>query len=411
MGQKKAEKLFKTIEKLSTAKKEDKTRINIIRASDLADIEFIKTGIEPFDSVVGGFPRGRFSLVYGGTGVGKTTLELMTCGKCIREDLAPLIMEPENRAEKKYWAKYVNLDLLPLSQATSLGDTLDSLVRIIETGDVDIVFVDSLASLAVKELRGKGTEGDHMALVARRLPQFFQMSVEAVEKSQTAVVLLHQKRDVMDMYSSELETYGGGNALKHHVSLILNMRRASTTKDPDKGERFVSTGSSKSKLGFMTNIKCIKGTVGSIKEGTSVQLDYMYDQGFVNSSSIAMYAMRNKIIAKDGPANYVFNSYRQRGLQNVINDITTNADLRGEILKAVQDAAWNDSPTAEVVSPDMEFEHKQMLEEIQMQKELENAKPQTEEENTPEEEPSVTSKEEKVQPPKKRGRKPKGGRA
>jgi recombination protein RecA len=361
MAQTRQEKLFKTLERLSNAsKKEDRLKINIIKASDLADITFIPSGNELFDNVVGGWPRGKFSLVFGGSGTGKTSFVLQTIANANKLGLSSLLMEPENRADKKHWAKTVDLAQLPITQCTSLGDALDSLIKIVETGDVDLVVIDSLAALAVKELKGKGTEGDHMALVARRLPQFFAIASEIVEKSKTAVIFIHQKRDVLEMYSSELETYGGGNALKHQVSLVLNFRRASPAKDPDKGERFKSVN--ESNIGFMNNVKCIKGTVGTITEGKNFQMDFMFGRGFQGPQSIALFALRKNIIQKTGPGQYVFNrgnfTYAQRGVMNTIIDVTQDEELRKNLLEAIKESMWNaaDDQVAEEVIPDKEFE-------------------------------------------------------
>jgi recombination protein RecA len=362
MAQTRQEKLFKTLERLSTAsKKEDRLKINIVKASDLADITFIPSGDDLFDAIVGGWPRGKFSLVFGGSGVGKTSFILQSIANANKLGLASLLMEPENRADKKHWAKTVDLSQLPITQCTSLGDALDSLVKIVETGDVDLVVIDSLAALAVKELKGKGTEGDHMALVARRLPQFFAMASEIVEKSKTAVVFVHQKRDVLEMYSSELETYGGGNALKHQVSLVLNIRRAATSKDPDKGERF--KGANESNMGFMANVKCIKGTVGTITEGKSFQMDFMFGRGFQAAQSIALFAIRKGIIAKEGPGQYSFNrgtySYSQRGVMNTIVDVTQDPELKKNLLESIKELMWTanaEEPTVAEVAPDKDFE-------------------------------------------------------
>jgi hypothetical protein len=54
----KYEKLGKWLDKASTAaSKDQKLNVKIMTVDDLKDVEFIKTGIEPFDTMVGGFPR------------------------------------------------------------------------------------------------------------------------------------------------------------------------------------------------------------------------------------------------------------------------------------------------------------------------------------------------------------------
>lgn len=353
----KAEKLGKWLEKAQTAKKkDDKLNIQIKRVSDLEEVEFVKTGITLLDEMVGGFPRGRFSLVFGGPQTGKSTMMSQAIGHIIKNGGSAMIFEPENRAEKKWMMKFMDGDSVYISQATGLGDALDSLVKVVESGLLDIVFVDSLASLAVKELKAKGTEGDHMALVARRLPQFFQMATEPVADTKTAVVFIHQMRSVLEMYSSELETYNGGNALKHWVSLVLNIRRASAAKDADKGDRFKD---GTKKLGYMANVKCIKGGLGTIKEQEAIQLDFMQGKGFMNTASVLHFALRNKIISKDR-AKYYFSdsqgSYEQTGLGNVERDLESSPELVSRILEMTRKTLQDDSFVPEDIAPDLEFE-------------------------------------------------------
>jgi hypothetical protein len=200
-----------------------------------------------------------------------------------------------------------------------------------------------------------------MALVARRMPQFFQIATEAVAENNTAVVFVHQMRSVLEMYSSELETYNGGNALKHSVSMVLNLRRASTSQDVDKGERFKGTDGEK--LGHMTNFKCIKGGVGTIKEGESIQLDFFKGQGFTEDSSIVHFAARNKILLKDGPGNYTFTdsigTYSQRGIGNVIDDMS-KPELKQRLLNECKNQIQLKKNSAQELTPDEEFE-KEMI--------------------------------------------------
>ena len=356
----KYEKLGKFLQKATTERsKEKKIDIKIVRASELSDIEYVKTGVDIFDTLVGGFPRGQFSLVFGGPSVGKTTFMLKTCGYVTDNAGSSVIMEPENRADKKWWSKFLDLNKVFVSQATGLGACLDNAVKIIKSGLVDIIFIDSLAALAVKELEKKGTEGDHMALVARRLPTFFNMATEIVAETKTAVVFIHQKRDVLDMFSSDIETYPGGNMLKHMVSVVLNMRRASTSKEFDKGERL--KGPNGIKLGFMNNTRVIKNSTGTLPEGKALQLDFMDGKGVMLVPSIVYYALRNKVIVKDGPGKYVFEDgagkYQQTGINNVILDVDNQPELRQRMLNKCKDYALDNMVDyVDEITPDVDFE-------------------------------------------------------
>jgi RecA/RadA recombinase len=358
----KFEKLGNFLKKAETAPKDRKIDIGFKTLDELEEISFIPTGNPLFDGTVGGFPRSRHSLLFGGASVGKSTFLAQSMGYQTSDalDLGICLIEPENRSDKRWMLKFIKGDRIYISQCTSLGDALDAVGHLAESGLVDACYVDSLAALAVKEMKGKGVEGDHMAIVARRMPQYFQIAVEPIAKSGMAVIMVHQKRDVLEMYSSELETYGGGNALKHNVSLVLNARRAATSKDPDKGERFKENGK---KIGFMTNFKCIKGTVGTITEGQSIQLDFYHKSGFAGQGSTALFALRNKIIYKEGLSKYVFDDgngqVSEVGMNKMITTITSSDELHTRVLnsciKHMRSETEMETPTTEVEA-DTEFE-------------------------------------------------------
>lgn len=365
MAQTKVEKLGKFIEKAENDRsKEHRLDIKIVRASDLDDISFLPTGITLFDAAFGGLPRGMYSMIFGGEGVGKTTLLVNAMANTIATGGSAVLLEPENRQSKTWMTKFLDLGKLYTSQATSLGKALDASIKLVESNLVDLLVVDSLAALAVKELKGKGTEGDHMALVARRMPTFFQTATESVATSKTAFVFVHQKRCSMDAYTGGLETFNGGNHLRHQLSLILNVRRASAGRDPDKGERFKSPIGNK--LGFMMNLKVIKNSTGTSQEDKSIQLDFRFGEGIDNVQSIGMFAIRNKIIFKDkGPGSYKFNDndgeYSQKGMLNVIADLRENEGLLTRVTAACTKYLRDETvPATAEVDADIEFEQKML---------------------------------------------------
>jgi len=360
MAKSKAEQLGSYLERATSLKSKDKrVDATIKRVEELDDIEYVKTGNIVFDKMIGGFPRGRFSLMYGGPGVGKSSFVAQVCGHVVNPavDQSALIFEPENRADKTYMRRFMDTNKVFISQNAGLGIALDNLIKIVKSGKVDIVFVDSLAALAAKEIKSKSIEGDHMALVARRMPQFFQEATEVVADTKTAIVFVHQMRHSLDMFTTMPETFNGGNALKHQVSLVLHMRRASTRNDPDKGNRF-EVPNSKRKSGHMTNFKCLKGGIGTITEGDSIQVDFFKNYGFVDHPSVANLACRNNIIAKEGNSKYIFTDakgkFEQTGIQNMYESIAQDKDLSDRILESCRRKAANQDLSES--DPDYEYE-------------------------------------------------------
>jgi hypothetical protein len=177
-------------------------------------------------------------------------------------------------------------------------------------------------------------------------------------KTNTALIFLHQKRQNLDPYSGELETYSGGNALRHWVSLVLHQRRASAGQDPDAGKRFKSDADTK--LGFMVKFKANKATVGTICEGESFELDFYNGKGIDNVGSVVYYALRRKILQRAGrPGTYAFSdskgTYEQFGIGSVLKDAADNTNgIYTRLLDHIK--AKRNTVEAVEVAPDLQFE-------------------------------------------------------
>jgi len=71
MAMDKTQKLQAWMQKAAASKSKDKKiTLTFKKVSELDDIEYVPTGNALFDTIIGGFPRGRFSMLFGGPKVG-----------------------------------------------------------------------------------------------------------------------------------------------------------------------------------------------------------------------------------------------------------------------------------------------------------------------------------------------------
>ena len=202
-------------------------------------IDRISTGLVSVDKLTGGgIPRGRWTMIYGSKGVGKTSL----CYKIIA-----LVQENGGKVV------YIDAEhAYEPNRAIALGVDVDSLIFVspetLEESEtavrkfanlVDLIVVDSIVAVgSLQEMEdSKGNdrdlEKDTMALIPRKLSQFFRVVNPIVGKSTTAVILVNQTR--MDLGAFiPIDKYPGGNALAHYASFILRMRRSSNKDWPTK---------------------------------------------------------------------------------------------------------------------------------------------------------------------------------
>ena len=122
-------------------------------------IDVISTGALSLDLAlgVGGVPRGRVIEIYGPEAGGKTTLSLQILAQMQKNGGTAAFIDAEHALDPAYATKLgVNLDALLVSQPDSGEQALEIVEKLVRSGAVDIIVVDSVAALTPKaELEGE----------------------------------------------------------------------------------------------------------------------------------------------------------------------------------------------------------------------------------------------------------------
>ena len=106
---------------------------------------------------VGGYPRGRIIEIYGPESSGKTTVALHAIAEVQAKGGQAAFIDAEHALDPDYAEKLgVNIDELLLSQPDTGEQGLEIAEALVRSGAVDIVVVDSVAALFLKQkLKGK----------------------------------------------------------------------------------------------------------------------------------------------------------------------------------------------------------------------------------------------------------------
>lgn len=264
-------------------------------ASDEKPPERISFGLDCLDDILGGgLPSKRFNILWGPKGAGKTTLAYMSIAQAQKMGKLCAYIDLERSFEAKRAEQFgVNTNDLVLANIFEHAEQgMDTLIEMCKSNAIDFIVLDSIQGLSpkgeqeTKKGKAKSIEDDTMALLARKLSQFFRVSASDVYNANVSVLLIGQARMDLGGFVT-FETLSGGHALLHWATLIINIRRGSKSDAPMEKRELAEEDEDGKKIkletivGFDSVIKLEKTKITSQMEGSSIHIPYYFEKGFV----------------------------------------------------------------------------------------------------------------------------------
>ena len=274
---------------------------------------------------IGGLPRGRICEIYGPEASGKTTLALSTVAQAQKMGGVAAFIDAEHALDPVYAQILgVDIDNLIISQPDYGEQALEIAEKLVNSGAIDIVVIDSVAALVPKE-ELDGNMGDRtMALQARLMSQALRKLSGSVAKSSCLVIFINQLRDSMNPYGSP-ETTTGGNALKFYASVRIDIR---------KGQRITEA---KDVLGNHVTCKVVKNKVAPPFK--IAEFEMIFGEGISHLGEIVDTATSMDIISKSG-SWFSYNGQRiGQGRDSVKKYFKDNPEIADEIERKVRENA------------------------------------------------------------------------
>ena len=161
-------------------------------------MEVISTGSIGLDVAlgVGGLPKGRIVEIYGPESSGKTTVATHIIAEAQKKGGMCAIIDAEHAFDSGYAQKLgVDVDNLLISQPDYGEQALEIADRLILSGALDVVVIDSVAALVPKgELEGEMGDSK-MGLQARLMSQALRKLTATISKTNTICIFINQLRE------------------------------------------------------------------------------------------------------------------------------------------------------------------------------------------------------------------------
>lgn len=277
----------------------------------------------------GGYAKGRIVEIYGPESSGKTTLTLHAIAEVQKAGGTAAFIDAEHALDPSYAEKVgVNTGELIISQPDYGEQALEITEKLVNSGAVDLIIVDSVAALTPKA-EIEGDMGDsHMGLQARLMSQALRKITGAINKTGCTVIFINQIRMKIGVMFGSPETTTGGNALKFYASQRLDIRRK------EKIEQ--GTGMDKEINGNKTRVKVIKNKIAP--PFREAEFDVMYNQGISKVGEIIDLGATTGVIKKSG-AFYSYGDTRLgQGRENAKNFLIENPELASEIEEVIKNS-------------------------------------------------------------------------
>ena len=249
------------------------------------DYDIISTGSLGFDYItlgVGGFVKGRMYELMGWEGTGKSTICGHAAAECQRKGGTVLYIDGEHAVDKKYFqALGVDTTKMLIAQPACGEEGFNIAMEMINTGEIDLVIIDSDSSLIPKKVLdgevGDSAIGKKAVLNSNAYPKL----KTDLAANNVCMIVISQYREKIGVMFGNPTTTQGGHALKFYSDCRIEVSRSLAKEGDVTYGNLTKVKATKNKLNppyRMASFEIIYGE-GIDKVGETLTLMNEYEVG------------------------------------------------------------------------------------------------------------------------------------
>lgn len=218
------------------------------------NVETISSGRADLDILLGGgYTHGKIIEIYGEEATGKTGLALEAIVGVQKDGGTVGFVDTEHALNTEYCKQIgVNIDDLIISQPDTGEQAYEVIRALINTGQVDLIIIDSVAAMVpLRELEGESGQSN-MGLQGRMMSQGMKLVSGPSSTVGCTLIFINQLRDTMSMYGPKKKPTGG-NALKFYANQRIEVKNKGKLKD--------GTAADANVLGFKQEVHVVKNKI------------------------------------------------------------------------------------------------------------------------------------------------------
>lgn len=268
---------------------------------------------------------GRIVEIFGVESSGKSTLALQFAAECQKDGGTVAYVDVENALDTTYAKKLgVDTDAMIFTQPSSAEQALEIVRMLADSGEVNLIIVDSVAALAPQaELDGE--MGDvTIGQLARLMSKSLRVLAGLLNEKTCSVIFINQLREKINTGFSmgDPTTTSGGRALKYYASQRIELRKTTAIKNGDQV------------IGNNVKVKVVKNKIAPPMR--VVEVPMIFGEGFSAKDEVIDLAIDYDLIQKAGAWFTTHDGQRFQGKESVKVYYNENPELAEDLRTKVK---------------------------------------------------------------------------